>query len=102
MLEIPNSLVRKLNRFQDAEPKLVNQYYLRKIRQAVRKKEKRARFYRIKGTTIVGGVESKEFIETLQELQERFVEAELYELAQQCDSLIREIHIETLITETQK
>ena len=102
MLEIPNSLVRKLNRFQDAEPKLVNQYYLRKIRQAVRKKEKRTRFYRIKGNPIVGGVESKEFIETLQELQERFVEAELYELAQQCDSLIREIHIETLITETQK
>jgi hypothetical protein len=100
MLEIPNNLVRKLNLFQDAEPKIVN--HLRKIRQAVRKKENRARFYRIKGTPIVGGVESKEFIETLEELQERFVEAELYELAQECDNLIKEIHINKLITETQK
>ena len=102
MLEIPNNLVRKLNLFQDAEPKIVNQYYLRKIRQAVRKKENRARFYRIKGTPIVGGVESKEFIETLEELQERFVEAELYELAQECEEVIQEIHINKLITETQK
>jgi len=88
--------------FQDAEPKIVNQYYLRKIRQAVRKNENRARFYRIKGTPIVGGVESKEFIETLQELQERFIEAELYELAQECEEVIQEIHINKLITETQK
>jgi len=101
MLEIPNNLVRKLNLFQNEEPRLVNYYYLKKIRQAVRKKENRARFYRIKGTPIVGGIESKEFIETLEELQERFIEAELYELAKECSDLIKEIHIDKLITETQ-
>jgi hypothetical protein len=102
MLEIPRTLVTKLNQFQLVEPKTINKYYLKKIKQAVRKKEKRAKFYKVKDTSIVGGVEERDFIETLNDIQTRFIEVELYELARECENLIQEIYIEKLIKETQQ
>jgi hypothetical protein len=101
MLEIPNNLVKKLNQFQNVAPELVNKYYLEKIKEAVRKNNNRAKFYKIRGTNIVGGVESYEFVEVLQDIQERCIEAEMYEFAHECGELMKQIHIERLISESQ-
>ncbi len=49
----------------------------------------------------MGGVESYEFLEVLQDIQERCIEAEMYEFAHECEQLIRQIHIERLISESQ-
>ena len=77
MLEIPNSLVSKLEQFQTEYPEIVYKFYLKKIEEAVNRRKNKAKFYRIKGTNVVAGVEEHDYLETLYELQETFVENEL-------------------------
>ena len=102
MLEIPNSLVSKLEQFQTEYPEIVYKFYLKKIEEAVNRRKNKAKFYRIKGTNVVAGVEEHDYLETLYELQETFVENELYELASDCQRLIHNILIDKIISDSQK
>jgi hypothetical protein len=58
--------------------------------------------YRVKNTKYVGGIESDEYLDMLYKMKDQFIEAELYELAQECHDLIYTTHINQLISETQK
>ena len=102
MLEIPNNLVSKLEQFQTEYPEIVYKFYLRKIEEAINRNKNKAKFYRIKGTNVVAGVEEHDYLETLYELQETFVESELYELASDCQRLIHNIQIDKIISDSQK
>ena len=76
MLEIPNSLVSKLEQFQTEYPEIVYKFYLKKIEEAINRNKNKAKFYRIEGTNVVAGVEERDYLETLYEMQEVFVESE--------------------------
>ena len=102
MLEIPNSLVSKLEQFQTEYPEIVYKFYLRKIEEAINRNKNKAKFYRIKGTNVVAGVEKHDYLETLYELQETFVENELYELASDCQRLIYDLQINKIISDSQR
>lgn len=77
-------------------------YFLKRIKQSIKNKENRVRLYRIKDTPYVGGIESKEYLEVLESMKEGFIEAEMYEYAQECQEVINSIHIDKLIIESQK
>ncbi len=100
MIEIPLKLARKIDLFGEEFPEEVNRFYLRNIKKAVRNKSPQAIFYKIEGTPIVAGVPSDKFPETLQEIFEKFIQIESYELAAECRKLIDEIMIERLIEES--
>lgn len=102
MLKIPRNLVPKLSQFQQKHPELIGKYFLQKIKLAVLKNEKRTQLYRIGNTKNVAGVEHNEYAPMLELMKDQFVEAELYELAKESQELIHSIHINQLITETQK
>ena len=102
MLEIPNSLVSKLEQFQTEYPEIVYKFYLRKIEEAVNRRKNKAKFYKIQGTNVIAGVEKHDYLETLYELQETFVENELYELASDCQRLIYDLQINKIISDSQK
>ena len=102
MLEIPNSLVSKLEQFQTEYPEIVYKFYLRKIEEAVNRRKNKAKFYRIQGTNVIAGVEKHDYLETLYELQETFVENELYELASDCQRLIYDLQINKIISDSQR
>ena len=102
MLEIPNSLVSKLEQFQTEYPEIVYKFYLRKIEEAVNRRRNKAKFYRIQGTNVIAGVEKHDYLETLYELQETFVENELYELASDCQRLIYDLQINKMISDSQR
>jgi len=93
MLEIPNSLVSKLEQFQTEYPEIVYKFYLRKIEEAINRNKNKAKFYKIQGTNVIAGVEEHDYLETLYELQEAFIEKELYELASDCKKLIHNFRI---------
>ena len=96
MLEIPNSLVSKLEQFQAEYPEIVYKFYLRKIEEAINRNKNKAKFYKIQGTNVVAGVDEHDYLETLYEMQEAFVEKELYELASDCQRLIYDLQINKL------
>ena len=102
MLEIPNSLVSKLEQFQTEYPEIVYKFYLRKIEEAINRNKNKAKFYKIQGTNVIAGVEEHDYLETLYELQEAFIEKELYELASDCKKLIHNFQINKLISDSQK
>ena len=102
MLEIPNSLVSKLEQFQTEYPEIVYKFYLRKIEEAVNRRKNKAKFYKIQGTNVIAGVEKHDYLETLYELQETFVENELYELASDCQRLIYDLQINKIISDSQR
>ena len=102
MLEIPNSLVSKLEQFQTEYPEIVYKFYLKKIEEAVNRRKNKAKFYRIQGTNVIAGVEKHDYLETLYELQETFVENELYELASDCQRLIYDLQINKMISDSQR
>ena len=101
MLEIPNSLVSKLEQFQAEYPEIVYKFYLRKIEEAVNRRKNKAKFYKIQGTNVIAGVEEHDYLETLYELQETFIEKELYELASDCKKLIHNFQINKVISDSQ-
>jgi len=68
---------------------------------SVLKNENRTQLYRIGNTKNVAGVEYQEYVPMLEVMKNQFIEAELYELAKESQELIRTIHINQLITETQ-
>ena len=102
MLEIPNNLIPKLEQFQIEYPEIVYKFYLRKIEEAVNRRKNKAKFYRIQGTNVIAGVEKHDYLETLYELQETFVENELYELASDCQRLIYDLQINKIISDSQR
>ena len=102
MLEIPNSLVSKFEQFQTEYPEIVYKFYLKKIEEAVNRRKNKAKFYRIQGTNVIAGVEKHDYLETLYELQETFVENELYELASDCQRLIYDLQINKIISDSQR
>ena len=101
MLEIPNSLVSKLEQFQDEYPEIVYKFYLKKLEEAINRNKNKAKFYKIQGTNVIAGVEEHDYLETLYELQETFIEKELYELASDCKKLIHDFQINKLISDSQ-
>ena len=101
MLEIPNKYIPKLEQFQIEHPEIVYKYYLKKLEEAINRKRNKARFYRIEGTNVVAGVEESDYLETLYEMQETFIEKELYELASDCKKLIDNFQINKLISDSQ-
>jgi len=101
MLKIPRNLVPKLSQFQKKHPELIGKYFLEKIKLSVLKNENRTQLYRIGNTKNVAGVEYQEYVPMLEVMKNQFIEAELYELAKESQELIRTIHINQLITETQ-
>ena len=101
MLEIPNNLIPKLEQFQDEYPEIVYNWYLKKIEEAIITNKNKAKFYRIEGTNVVAGVEKSDYLETLYEMQEAFIEKELYELASDCKKLIHDFQINKLISDSQ-
>ena len=101
MLEIPNSLVSKLEQFQTEYPEIVYKFYLRKIEEAINRNKNKAKFYKIQGTNVIAGVEEHDYLETLYELQEAFIEKELYELASDCKELIHNFQINKVISDSQ-
>ena len=102
MLEIPNSLIPKLEQFQDEYPEIVYKFYLKKLEEAINRNKNKAKFYKIQGTNVVAGVDEHDYLETLYEMQEAFVEKELYELASDCKKLIRDLQINKIISDSQK
>ena len=100
MIEIPLKLARKIDLFGEEFPEQVNRFYLRSIKKAVKNKTPQAIFYKIEGTPIVAGVPSDKFPETLQEMIEKLVEIESYELAAECKELLDQIMIDKLIEES--
>ena len=102
MLEIPNSLVSKLEQFQIEYPEIVYKFYFKKIEEAVNRRKNKAKFYRIQGTNVIAGVEKHDYLETLYELQETFVENELYELPSDCQRLIYDLQINKIISDSQR
>ena len=62
----------------------------------------KARFYKIEGTNVVAGVEERDYLETLFEMQKAFVKKELYELASDCKKLIYNFQINKVISDSQK
>ena len=56
----------------------------------------------IQGTNVIAGVEKHDYLETLYELQETFVENELYELASDCQRLIYDLQINKIISDSQR
>ena len=102
MLEIPNNLIPKLEQFQTEYPEIVYKFYLRKIEEAVNRRKNKAKFYRIQGTNVIAGVEKQDYLETVYEMQEVFVESELYELASDCQSLIYDLQINKIISDSQR
>ena len=101
MLEIPNKYIPKLEQFQIEHPEIVYKYYLKIIEEAINRNKNKARFYKIKGTNVVAGVEESDYLETLYEMQETFIENELYELAADCKKLIDNFQINLLISDSQ-
>ena len=101
MLEIPNKYIPKLEQFQIEHPEIVYKYYLKIIEEAITRNKNKARFYRIEGTNVVAGVEESDYLETLYEMQETFIEKELYELASDCKKLIHNFQINKLISDSQ-
>ena len=101
MLKIPRNLVPKLSQFQKKHPELIGKYFLEKIKLSVLKNENRTQLYRIGNTKNVAGIEYQEYVPMLEVMKNQFIEAELYELAKESQELIRTIHINQLITETQ-
>ena len=101
MLEIPNKYIPKLEQFQIEHPEIVYKYYLKKLEEAINRKRNKARFYKIEGTNVVAGVEESDYLETLFEMQNAFVEKELYELAADCKKLIDNFQINKLISDSQ-
>ena len=102
MLEIPNKYIPKLEQFQIEHPEIVYKYYLKKLEEAISRRKNKVKFYKIQGTNVVAGVEKHDYLETLYELQETFVENELYELASDCQRLIYDLQINTIISDSQK
>ena len=102
MLEIPNKYVTKMEQFQIEHPEIVYKYYLKIIEEAIIRNKNKARFYRIEGTNVVAGVKESEYLETLYQMQEAFVEKELYELASDCKKLIYNLQINKVISDSQK
>ena len=102
MLEIPNNLIPKLEQFQDEYPEIVYKFYLKKLEEAINRRKNKVKFYRIQGTNVIAGVEKHNYLETLYELQETFVENELYELASDCQRLIYDLQINKIISDSQK
>ena len=102
MLEIPNKYIPKLEQFQIEHPEIVYKYYLRKLEDAITRNKNKAKFYKIQGTNVVAGVDEHDYLETLYEMQEAFVEKELYELASDCKKLIRDLQINKIISDSQK
>ena len=102
MLEIPNSLIPKLEQFQDEYPEIVYKFYLKKLEEAINRNKNKAKFYKIQGTNVIAGVEEHDYLETLYELQETFVKSELYELASDCQRLIYDLQINKIISDSQK
>ena len=102
MLEIPNNLIPKLEQFQTEYPEIVYKFYFKKIEEAVNRRKNKAKFYRIQGTNVIAGVEKHDYLETLYELQETFVENELYELASDCQRLIYDLQINKIISDSQR
>ena len=102
MLEIPNKYILKLEQFQIEHPEIVYKYYLKKIEDAIIRNKNKAKFYRIQGTNVIAGVDEHDYLETLYEMQEAFVEKELYELASDCKRLIRDLQINRIISDSQK
>ena len=101
ILEIPNKYIPKLEQFQSEHPEIVYKYYLKKLEEAINRKRNKARFYKIEGTNVVAGVEEGDYLETLYEMQEAFIEKELYELASDCKKLIHNFQINKLISDSQ-
>ena len=102
MLEIPNKYIPKLEQFQIEHPEIVYKYYLRKLEDAITRNKNKAKFYKIQGTNVVAGVDEHDYLETLYELQETFVENELYELASDCQRLIYDLQINKIISDSQR
>ena len=102
MLEIPNKYIPKLEQFQIEHPEIVYKYYLRKLEDAITRNKNKAKFYKIQGTNVVAGVDEHDYLETLYEMQEAFVEKELYELASDCKKLIYNFQINKVISDSQK
>ena len=102
MLEIPNKYIPKLEQFQIEHPEIVYKYYLRKLEDAITRNKNKAKFYKIQGTNVVAGVDEHDYLETLYEMQEAFVEKELYELASDCKKLIDNFQINKIISDSQK
>ena len=102
MLEIPNKYIPKLEQFQIEHPEIVYKYYLKIIEEAINRNKNKAKFYKIEGTNVVAGVEESDYLETLFEMQNAFVEKELYELASDCKRLIRDLQINRIISDSQK
>ena len=102
MLEIPNKYIPKLEQFQSEHPEIVYKYYLKIIEEAIIRNKNKARFYRIEGTNVVAGIEESDYLETLYDMQEVFVESELYELASDCKRLIHDLQINKIISDSQK
>lgn len=100
MINIPLKLARKINLFGDEHPELVNKFYLRNIKEAVETDSNQAIFYRIDGTNIVAGVPASKFPETIEEIMEKFIDIECYELAGECQKLLDRLNIERLIKES--
>ena len=101
MFEIPNSLVSILEQFQAEYPEIEYKFYLRKIEEAINRNKNKAKFYKIQGTNVIAGVEEHDYLETLYELQETFIEKELYELASDCKKLIHNFQINKVISDSQ-
>ena len=102
MLEIPNKYIPKLEQFQIEHPEIVYKYYLKIIEEAINRNKNKAKFYKIEGTNVIAGVEESDYLETLYEMQEAFVEKELYELASDCKKLIYNFQINKVISDSQK
>ena len=76
-------------------------YYFKIIEEAINRNKNKAKFYRIQGTNVIAGVEEHDYLETLYELQETFIEKELYELASDCKKLIHNFQINKVISDSQ-
>lgn len=96
MLQIPKKLIPKLEKFSNEYPDIVSSFYFKKIKRAIKNKEDRVAFYRIKNTNIVAGVKDHDYIETLEQLLDTFIKVENYENAKECKLLIEQLQTEKI------
>lgn len=102
MIEMPFKLAKKLDLFAEEYPDKVNRFYMNGIRHALDNGLTKAFFYRIPEFNIVAGVPRHEFEKALEEIMEKLIESEHYELASECQHLIDRVKIENIIKESQE